>query len=99
LIILEYSYVVDKDKEEKFRKWNSEIGGPYFRSIPGLKEIRDYSFSGSNRKKSIIEMESYEALGKVLDNPEFKEITSKFAEFTHGLEWTMWEEYFRFRPE
>lgn len=96
MIIFEYSFYIDKGKEEEYLKWAGEVGVPHWLSIPGVNEIRIYSVKGGNKRKAVIEMESFEAWGKAFDNPRINEVTNKFAEYIHGLEWTLYQEVGRY---
>ena len=87
---MEYTYYIDKGKEEEYRKWAQEVGIPHWLSVPGFKEMRGYSEMGSGKFRSELEFESYTAWGKAMDDPKMKEISTTFASYTHGLKWHLW---------
>jgi len=91
LVLFEYTYFIDKGKEEEYIKWSQEVGVPHWMSVPGVKEMRSYTTIGSGKIKNLIELESYKAWGKAMDDPKMKEIANAFASYTHGLNWTLWE--------
>jgi hypothetical protein len=98
MIIFAYSYYIDKGKEEEYLKWSAETGAPFWLKQPGVVEMRSYSARGSNKRTVIVEMESFEAWGKLWDKPDLVEISNKFAEYTHGLKWTLLQEAARYSP-
>lgn len=38
-----------------------------------------------------MEFENFEARGKAMDDPKTKEVSNKFASYTHGLKWNLWD--------
>ena len=42
--------------------------------------------------KVIVEMESMEAWGKLMDDPEMIAIQKVFADYVNNLKWTIWDE-------
>ena len=98
MIIFEYSFYIDKGKEEEYLKWAEKTGAPFWLKQPGVVEMRSYVTRGTNKRKVILEMESFESWGKVWDNPDLIEVSNKFAEYTHGLKWTLYQEAGRFTP-
>lgn len=91
MVLFEFKFYIDKDKTDEYRKFSKEESIPHWLSRPGLKEIRAYREMGSGKVLVEIEFESFEAWGKDMDDPKSKEVASKFASYTHGLKWSLWD--------
>lgn len=89
MVLFEYTYFIDKGKEEEYSKWTKEEGIPHRLSVTGFKEMRAYREMGSGKIRVELEFESFEAWGKAMDDPKTKEIASKFASYTYGLKWKL----------
>ena len=96
MVLMQFTFYIDKGKGKEYRKWLDEVGLPYWHTVPGAKVIRSYSELGSGRVLSEIEFESFEAWGKAFDNPKMKEINNEFASYTHGMKWNLWDKSQRF---
>jgi hypothetical protein len=88
-------YINEKTADE-YRKWSKEVSIPFWKKVPGFKKMRIYTEPGSGRIKVLIEFENYKSWGKLMDDPEFKKILSKFQSYTHGLRWYLWSESERY---
>lgn len=91
MVLFEYTFYIDKDKAEEYSKWVKEEGIPHWLAVPGFKEIRAYREMGTGRVLAELEFESFEAWGKAMDDPKTKEVSSKFAYYTNGMEWNLWD--------
>jgi hypothetical protein len=91
MVLFQYTYFIDKGKEESYMKWVDEVALPYWRTVPGVIMMRSYNELGTGRILTEFEFESFEAWGKTYDDPKMKEIARKFASYTHGLKWNLWD--------
>lgn len=98
MVLFQYTYFIDKGKEEEYLKWVEEVALPYWRNVSGARLMRSYNETGSGRILTEIEFKSFEAWGKAYDDPKLKEISRKFASYTHGLKWKLWDKS-RIYPE
>jgi hypothetical protein len=91
-MLLDMMYYIHEKTIEEYRKFSKEVSLPFWKKVQGFKKMRAYVEPGSRRIKVLIEFDNYESWGKLMDNPEYKEIMRKFEGFTHGLRWYLWSE-------
>ena len=91
MVLWQIWYYIDKEKLEAYSKFSKEESIPYWLSVPGMKEFRAYREQGSYKVLVEMEFESMEAWGKAYDSPKTKEVSTKFASYTHDLKWNLWD--------
>ncbi len=91
MVLYQLWYYIDKEKLENYTKFSKEESIPHWLSVPGMKEFRAYREPGSYKVLVEMEFESMEAWGKAFDNPKTKEVSNKFATYTHDLKWNLWD--------
>ena len=91
MVLYQLWFYIDKEKLEGYTKFAKEESIPYWLSVPGMKEFRAYREQGSYKVLVEMEFESMEAWGKASDSSKTKEVSTKFASYTHDLKWNLWD--------
>ena len=91
MVLLRGEWYIDKDKLQEYAKFAKEESIPYWLSVPGVKELRAYREIGSTLVLFEIELESFAAYGKGMDDPKTKALMAKFATYSHGFKWSLWD--------
>lgn len=74
-----YVFDVQPDRRTELAEWARTSGVPFWLSRPGLLSYRTYRVqAGSGTSMALAEFESGEALGRVLDSPEWAKILGEF---------------------
>jgi hypothetical protein len=91
MVLYQLWFYIDKEKLEGYTKFAKDESIPHWLSVPGMKEFRAYREPGSLKVLVEMEFESMEAWGKAFDSQKTKEVSNKFASFTHDLKWNLWD--------
>ena len=86
-----YTYRVRPEQRAEFVTWARGAGIPFWLSRPGLLSYRTYRVhAGNGVGIGLAEFESGEALGRMLDSPEWAKIADEFYSYvTETQSWVL----------
>ncbi len=91
MVLMKVEYEFKEDKIKEYLIFNNEENVPFFHSAKGFKEMRAYRDDASGKVLVLMDFKDFEALGKIMDSDEYKELMKKFAYFTKNLTWELWD--------
>ena len=81
-----YTFGLQPDRRAEFVEWARTTGVPFWLSRPGLLTYRTYRVhAGSGASVALAEFDSGEALGRMLDSPEWAKILTEFQSYVTDL--------------
>ena len=81
-----YTFGLQPDRRAEFVEWARTTGVPFWLSRPGLLTYRTYRVhAGTGASVALAEFDSGEALGRVLDSPEWASILAEFQAYVTDL--------------
>ncbi|MBI3988384.1 MAG: hypothetical protein HY347_02075 [candidate division NC10 bacterium] len=87
MITFEYRYDIIPERREEFLKWAREQAMPIWVKMPEVKGFRVYDeiLLGSPHRIVQIDVEDLGTLGRLLANPEVRQIVERLRAFTTNL--------------
>jgi hypothetical protein len=81
-----YVFSVHSERRAELAEWARTKGVPFWLSRPGLLSYRTYRVhAGRGATVALAEFDSGEALGRVLDSPEWATILGEFQSYVTDL--------------
>lgn len=82
-----YAFGIQSERRAEFVEWARTTGVPFWMSRPGLVSYRTYRVhAGRGASVGLAEFDNAEALGRMLDSPEWAKILDEFQSYVTELQ-------------